>query len=281
LLPRFVITCRELSQFSAFIKQKFAHYQQRRDYIWAEFAAILARLEGTLTAPEDESSEEKFQPGEPPDKPQFVTQRSDPIASRAKTQKPIRILFLAANPTDTPALRLDAEMRAINPALRNSEYRDRFDIKQQWAVRIIDIQGHLLRHKPEIVHFSGHGSSTNALILEDNAGRSHPVSVHALSSLFSALKDNIRCVVLNACYSEDQAAAISEHIDCVVGMSRKIGDSAAIAFASAFYQALGYGRDVRTAFDLGCAQIDLENLDEQDAPKLIAKRLDAKELVFV
>jgi hypothetical protein len=131
------------------------------------------------------------------------------------------------------------------------------------------------------VHFSGHGSKSGKIVLEDNLGNRQPVSARALSRLFSLLKDNIRCVVLNACYSEQQGQAIAEYIDCVVGMSRAIGDSSARSFAMAFYQALGFGRDLGTAFDLGCVQIDLENLDEQDVPRLLAKRSDSSDIVFV
>lgn len=198
-----------------------------------------------------------------------------------KMSRTISILFLAANPKDTPALRLDEEMRSIDVALRQAEFRDRFDIKQQWAVRVADLQGYLLRHKPELVHFSGHGSASSQIILEDNSGNSHPVSPRALSQVFSVLKDNIRCVILNACYSEQQAQAIAQHTDCVIGMSKAIGDAAAISFAAAFYQALGYGRNVKTAFDLGCAQIDLENLDEQDTPKLLAIACNPASIIFV
>jgi len=190
--------------------------------------------------------------------------------------RPIKILFLAANPEDTSQLRLDEEMRGIDQALRQSEFRDKFDIKQHWAVRVIDLQGYLLRHKPDIVHFSGHGSASNEIILEDLDGNSQIVSSLALSQLFSVLKDNIRCVVLNACYSEQQAQAIAKNIDCVIGMSKAIGDSAAISFAVAFYQALGYGRGVKTAFDLGCVQINLESLAEQDIPKLLANNVNPK-----
>jgi len=195
--------------------------------------------------------------------------------------RPIKILFLTANPKDTSQLRLDEEMRGIDQVLRQSEFRDRFDIKQQWAVRVVDLQGYLLRHKPDIVHFSGHGSASSEIILEDNNGNSQPVSNRALSQLFSVLKDNIRCVILNACYSEQQAQAIAKHIDCVIGMSKAIGDSAAISFAIAFYQALGYNRDIKTAFDLGCVEIDLESLNEQDTPKLLAINSNPHEIVFV
>ena len=192
----------------------------------------------------------------------------------------IKILFLAANPIDTSPLRLDEEIRAIDQALRQAEFRDQFDLRQHWAVRVADLQGCFLRHSPDIVHFSGHGSQASEILLEDRVGKSHPVSGRALSRLFSVFKDNVRCVVLNACYSEGQARAIAGYIDCVVGMSKAIGDRAAISFAAAFYQALGYGRDIKTAFELGCAQIDLENLDEQDTPKLLALKSDSCQISF-
>lgn len=192
----------------------------------------------------------------------------------------IKILFLAANPKDTAPLRLDEEIRAIDNALLQAKFRDRFDIKQHWAVRVFDLQGYLLRYKPDIVHFSGHGNSSSGIILEDEMGTSHEVSPRALSQLFSVLKDKIRCVVLNACYSENQAKAIAEHIDCVIGMSRAISDKAAIEFAQSFYQGLGYGRDVKTSFDLGCVEIDLKNLDEESTPKIVALREDPKKIVF-
>lgn len=206
-------------------------------------------------------------------------ERLDLLGDRSPSA--IKILFLAANPSDATRLGLDEESRAIDRALRQSEFRDMFDVKQHWAVRVGDIQGLLLRHKPDIVHFSGHGSKSGEIILEDNSGNRRPVLVRTLSQLFSVLKDNIRCVVLNACYSEPQARAIAQHIDCVIGMSESVGDSAAISFSTAFYQALGYGRDVKTAFDLSCVQIDLENLDEQDVPKLLTVISNPEGIVFV
>lgn len=194
--------------------------------------------------------------------------------------EPIKILFLAANPADTAQLRLDEEVRAIDQALRLAEFRDIFEIHQHWAVRISDLQELLLRHRPHIVHFSGHGSTQGEILLEDDFNESKPVSPESLGKLFALLKDNIRCVLLNACYSQIQAEAIAEHIDFVVGMSTAIGDNAAITFATAFYRALGYGRNVRTAFELGRSAINLEALGEEDTPKLIAFRCDPAQVVF-
>jgi hypothetical protein len=176
---------------------------------------------------------------------------------------------------------LHKEAREIDQALLMAKFRDRFDIEQHGAVRVRDLSGLLLRYNPDIVHFSGHGSEDSEIILEDDSGKSQPIPSAALSELFELLKDNIRCVVLNACYSEHQASAIAEHIDCVIGMSEEIGDVAAISFAASFYQALGFGRNIETAFKLGCSQINLENLGEQNTPKLLAKRVDPKKLVLI
>lgn len=183
----------------------------------------------------------------------------------------IKILLLAANPTDTTWLRVDAEAREIDQVLRQSEFRDSFSIEKHFAVRVMDLQGLLLRYEPDIVHFSGHGNTANEIIVEDSNGKSHPIAHHAIGQLFSILNDNVHCVVLNACYSELQAKAIAQQVDCVIGMSTSIGDAAAISFAASFYQALGYGKDVKTAFDLGCLQIDLENLGEQNTPRLLTR----------
>lgn len=173
--------------------------------------------------------------------------------------RPIKILFIAANPTGTTRLQIDDEMRIVDEELYNSKYRDRFDLRQYGAVRVSDLQKLLLRHEPDIVHFSGHGSPESEIILQDEQGEARTVSNHVLSDLFQELKDNIRCVILNACYSESQAQAIADHIDCVIGMSTAITDRAAILFSTGFYRALGFGKDVQTAYDLGCQEIALQD----------------------
>lgn len=193
----------------------------------------------------------------------------------------VKILVLATNPGKTDQLRLDQEVRQIDAALQQSRFRDSFELEQQWAVRVSDLQRLLLRYKPDIVHFSGHGSEFSEIILEDSDGNSKPVTASALSRLFSLLKDNIQCVVLNACYSEEQAEAIAQHISCVVGMTGAIGDEAAISFSEAFYGALGDGRDIKTAFELGCNRIDLENLNEQDTPRLKTTNENSAKLTFI
>ena len=58
--------------------------------------------------------------------------------------------------------------------MARSDQRDKFVVEQEWAVRVADLQGSLLRHRPAIVHFSGHGSQAGEIILEDQAGHGQP-----------------------------------------------------------------------------------------------------------
>jgi hypothetical protein len=186
-----------------------------------------------------------------------------------KTKAPI--LFFAANPQGTPPLALDEEARDIDAKIRASEHRDILELVTKWAVRPDDLLQFLNQYQPAIVHFSGHGSSAAQIILLDNNRQPKPVSKQALAALFKVLRGQIRVVVLNACFSQPQAEAIAQEIDCVVGMGRAIGDQAAITFAASFYRALGFGASVQNAFDQAKVALMLEGIPEEGTPQLVTK----------
>lgn len=181
------------------------------------------------------------------------------------------ILILAANPKGTSPLRLDEEVREIDTGLQRAKKREQFDLKQQWAVRYRDVTRALLDYKPQIIHFSGHGAGDEGLVLEDETGQVQYVDAEALAELFKLFANRVECVVLNACYSEVQAEAIVKHVPYVIGMSRAIGDKAAIEFAVGFYDALGSGESVEFAYQLGCNSIRLAGIVEHLTPKLKKK----------
>lgn len=150
--------------------------------------------------------------------------------------------------------------------------RDNFEIVQQWATRPSDIHRAMLNVMPQIVHFSGHGQGEEGLVFEDESGLPRLVSGEALAVLFELFSDDLRCVVLNGCYSDSQAKLISRHVDYVIGMRWQLTDRAAIAFAVAFYDALGAGRDVEFAFELACASSKMEGYSEEITPVLLSKQ---------
>lgn len=181
------------------------------------------------------------------------------------------ILLVNADPTDTPRLRLQQEVRDICEVLRLAQMRDIFTVETCLSARPGDLVQTILDVHPAIVHFSGHGRTGGGLCFENASGVMHPITPDAMSSLFELVADEVHCVVLNACYSEAQAAAIARHIDWVIGMKTAIGDEAAIAFAVGFYRTVGAGRTYDAAFKFGLSELRLLGIPEHLTPVLLQK----------
>ncbi len=167
----------------------------------------------------------------------------------------MKILILASNPRGD--LKLNEEIRDLQGVIERSRNREQLEVEVGLAVRPGDLQELLLKHNPEVVHFCGHGTGEQGLVLQNDAGREQLVSTDALSNLFELFSEQVGCILLNACYSEIQANAMIQHINYVIGMSQEIRDDAAIAFATGFYRALGYGRSIELSYKFGCSQIQL------------------------
>lgn len=168
---------------------------------------------------------------------------------------PVKILFLSANTNGAP-LATDEEYRAIERRIRLARHRDAFQLISKPAARRSDLQDALLEHSPHVVHFACHGSLQAEIALRSDGPASDPVSAESLASLFGVLHDNLVLVVFNACFAETQASVIRRHAKAAIGMRSHITDPDAIAFASALYGALAYGRSVHDAFTLGVAALD-------------------------
>lgn len=164
---------------------------------------------------------------------------------------PVHLLFLASEPSDESRLQLGAESRRIEEQHQLSALRDRWLLRTSHGTRLKDLHRLLRETKPLIVHFSGHGAGTGGLLFEGDDGRSQPASTEALEDLFRLVKDDVACVVLSACYSEEQAQAIAAHVPYVVGVTGPIANMAAVAFAVGFYGAVFDGDPIARAFDFG------------------------------
>jgi hypothetical protein len=172
--------------------------------------------------------------------------------------EPVRILYIGSLPSDQAPLALTHEAETIGERLAVTTHGEEYRVVQHWNVEPHRLQGLILRNKPQIVHLSGHGKMTGELVFSDRSDTSDPRPVEPIACVFAVLNRYVRCVVLNACFSRRQAEAIAEHVDVVIGMGAAITDRDAIAFAGAFYEALGYGEDVAAAFELARNAIWLE-----------------------
>ena len=169
-----------------------------------------------------------------------------------------KILVLASNPQGTEQLRLNPEIREIEEALERGNNREQFVLRSKVAVRIKDLQRSIRKEAARIVHFCGHGTGSQGLVLETTSGQQQLLDTQAIADLFKLFKDRVECVVLNACYSQVQAAEINQHINYVIGTKREIRDDAAVAFSTGFYEALGDGESIEKAYEFGCNRIQLD-----------------------
>jgi hypothetical protein len=195
-----------------------------------------------------------------------------PINSEAQITHQ-KILILAAIP-QPHNLRLDKEMREIRAATERATKQDLFEIHVRSAVRAQDIRRAMEQVRPQIVHFCGHGMQDGSIVLEDDGGNHKLVSPEALAAVFELHKEYVECVLLNACYSEIPAKAISQYINYAIGMNQPIEDEAAIVFAQGFYDGLGYknleNQDrFQRAFQEGMLAIKMGNLAHGAIPVLI------------
>jgi tetratricopeptide (TPR) repeat protein len=182
----------------------------------------------------------------------------------------LRVLFLTSDPSDVSRLHLGKELQSVRDKLSDNT---NFEIKDHLATKPSDVMNEITNYKPQIVHFSGHGSSSGELCFEDEAGKAKTIPPEALASLFNLVTDYVKCVVINTCYAETQAKAIAQYIPVVVGTKKEISDEAAINFSSGFYTALNPDlstESLKKAYSLGCIAIQFDgNLDEHLTPVIL------------
>ena len=183
----------------------------------------------------------------------------------------IRILFLSANPSTTSWISVDEEAREIFERIQEGPHRDDFELHKHTATRPTDLQKWLLMYRPHIVHFSGHGHQKQRIILGGSSLRGKAVDPEGLARMLALYKRYVRLVVLNACFTDVMARFITEAIDYSVGAGKAIGDKAGVAFAGAFYRALGFGTSVREAFASAKAELGLTRMPRSSGIKLFVR----------
>lgn len=159
-----------------------------------------------------------------------------------------KILFLAANPNDQSRIQSDKEHRKIKEEVAKGKYRDKFIfLPPQFAVTISELIK-AMNEEPNIIHFSGHGEKEGLCITTDN-NETQVLPIEALKRIFKNLNNITEIVLLNGCYTTEQAKIISSFGMFVVGINEEIDDEASISFAKGLYNGLGEGKIFEDAFN--------------------------------
>jgi Leucine rich repeat len=147
-----------------------------------------------------------------------------------------KVLYFGLSPKDSEQLRVDREFHQIRIALKG----ERFELIPNFAVNYIDFQREVLKSNAEILHFSGHGNN-QSLVFQESSGTDQNVEFKTIIEVFfknSFARENLQCIVLNACKTNEQAKVLSSHGIYTIGMSGAIEDERSIAFSGGFYNAV-------------------------------------------
>jgi len=197
----------------------------------------------------------------------------------ASKDEDVRILMLMANPRETVKLNLEREHARIHEELSNNKD---YHLLPRYDVRITELNQEIISEKPHVLHFSGHGRSSKPTAADPNDPFAEPqpgetgglllvnpqgdglftAPAPALAFMFKSMIEQqdipLSVVVLNACHSGEQAEAIAEHIDYVIGTTDEVLDEAAWVFSKGFYFGLANQTEkeitekaIRQAFNAG------------------------------
>lgn len=194
----------------------------------------------------------------------------------------LKVLLLAANPSTTAPLRLAAEAREIQErvdlatARRQqgqgpSQNATQLQLIHRAALRLVDLMREIQLENPAILHFSGHGASDGSLYLEDSAGQPMELRPEDLCELLHEFAGTVRCVFMNACFTQELAENACRAVDCFIGMSGPMDDAAALSFSSAFYQNLALGSSVGRAFNLARLELGALQPLAREVPQLLCR----------
>jgi hypothetical protein len=183
------------------------------------------------------------------------------------------ILLLEANPDDTPPLRLSEEIRIITNACERSRRREEFGIEVRTGVTSSHLRRAILDCKPEIFHFSGHGSGAQGMVFEgETTGIAQTNSTVVLADTFRlSAKYGAVCVLLNACHLGLQVEQAVKYIPYVIGMRSQISDKAALKFSEGFYDNLFAGEPFGDCYEWGVNALYSAGIPEHSTPRFKVK----------
>jgi hypothetical protein len=173
----------------------------------------------------------------------YVEQGTPPALLTSR--RPLRVLYLQANPQSTTLLDAAASEGVLRQALGDAGKVTALHATTPSALRDVLREG-----THHVLHYDGHGAfegSGGHLYLHDAGGGTHKLSGEMLATYLDG--SSIRLVVLSACQTAADAtqkrfSGIAQQLmrttrlPAVVAMQYEIPDPSAIAFTREFYQAL-------------------------------------------
>ena len=165
--------------------------------------------------------------------------------SSPKQQMVKNILILPANPDTTEISHKRIGIQKLRAALKRANHGQIFKLEDRLETNAADIAQVLTEIEPYIVNISGHEDGVECIALKDKYNN----QAKLIADLFRHRGNNIKCVVLQGCYSENQAREIVRHIEYVIGISQELEDNTVIDFLVNFYYHVGSKWSIEESYD--------------------------------
>ncbi len=174
---------------------------------------------------------------------------------------PLRILAMAAGPSDLGTLDAQRERQRLDMALEKVRQKGLVEVHWVAGETWEDLQQTLWDGPWHIFHFVGHGGfserlQSGVIYLTGDDGKAHELAAKDLAVLLGD-HEPLRLALLNSCetaqgtqtdiFSSTAAALVRRGTPAVVAMQFEITDDAAIQFSRVFYTAIARGMAVDTA----------------------------------
>jgi hypothetical protein len=163
---------------------------------------------------------------------------------------PLRILILISNPIDENTLNVENEVKNIKKALRSLVWSGDVKINICTNATLENLRAEL-RHKPDILHFIGHGhydtkKKKSFLKFLSNEKRSEPIDSNTMCVQLQ--NSTIKLVILNSCEGAKASTSnafsgiaqnlIRSGIPYVLAMQFNVSDRTSMWLSSSFYSEL-------------------------------------------
>lgn len=175
----------------------------------------------------------------------------------------MKILYIAGNPDDAPALQVEREINLLREKLDNSDSARQVDLRVYSHLKIDDLPDIIARVKPDILHFAAHGKDESIILAHEERGHV-ALDGERLAAILGAVSLRPKLVLINACESAAMAEKVAVQADFVIGTDAPISNVGARSMAATLYSMLARGVPLGKAFDAARAMLGVVDEGEVD-----------------
>ncbi len=235
-LDRLVQAFRDTDHENGFIQLSARNFTNQRDMSrglldYKEFQVIQNRIvHDTLTLVDQAS------------------QAGSEMTAKTRKEIPVRkVAFCEANPLDRNLLS-NVEARELMALFQRQA--DQLKLNLHLALSLQGFTDAVEAGKPDVIHFSAF-ANVSGIYFHDKHDQPVQIDNQVLALHLDSLDFRPECIFFNTFISRDLARELSGQGIFVIGFQDIIDSQAAIAFATGFYTALGYGKDYPEAYLMG------------------------------